>query len=68
MEQTLPFDVARCVTGIKAMDEKHPKCKSCMRLSDHPWQTFDQHRQAFFNHINPATCTLQIPVSEGGVK
>lgn len=66
MEQTLPFDEARCIPDMAHLP--YPRCQNCMRFSDHPWQTFNPHGQWTFGGVNPADCTQQIPVSEGGVK
>jgi hypothetical protein len=70
MEQTLPFDVARCRPFIKD-DGGHEKCKNCMRFALQPWQTFERPWlvKPMFS-INPfdGCCTQQIPVSEGGAK
>lgn len=56
MEQTLPFDVERCKPN---MDNEHPdpKCKNCMRLSDHPWQTFEVTRIQSVMCLDPGTNT-----------
>lgn len=66
MEQTLPFDEARCIPDMAHLP--YPRCQNCMRFSDHPWQTFGDYMKQPFVTNRPMDCTQQIPVSEGGVK